>query len=590
VPFRSRPRSGPRHRAGRAGSRALASTGVAWPLVALGLVALLGVRAMQGAVRPGEGSLTADGYLRSLGAADGPLAAFSPEGAGATHVAVYATLTRAFDRYGSLVTAGRELFLVAAIGSAALLWRTARRLGLGDQAAAAAVVLGGVPALLLPLALVDVPAALAVPWLLLAGFLTVSGRATRAARIGAVLAGAVAALLAPVVLLLALSAVAAFLVLGRTSPARTRTLRTAAAALLGAGFLAGGVLLRDWGAAGTATLPDGVRAAAVAVFLVTGILAAWRLPALRPAAVALVATTVAALASALLLDVLLVCLPVAALLAGALLQDLFDAAPARRGIRSSTAVLRIGAAVVLVGVCVAAVVSWPGARAHPTGRAPRALLAWAGGELPEGAHLLVPRRLRAELLHAGADADEVLPPGARAGADPSAPVLVVVEERPPDGAAVVARFEGPIVVVDPAPGTPTAEELQRRRSLAAAILANPRTTAGDQADRVLRSAAVDQRLLSVLAALTAQSGVGIAEFPAPAAEPDDGLPARRALLDSFGSDDLRPGAAATDRLVTWLDAQRGPFAPDSVAVTDRGVLIGYRYVSDPDAVVTGSVP
>jgi hypothetical protein len=84
--------------------------------------------------------------------------------------------------------------------------------------------------------------------------------------------------------------------------------------------------------------------------------------------------------------------------------------------------------------------------------------------------------------------------------------------------------------------------------------------------------------------------VGIADFPAPAAEPDDGLPARRALLDTFGSDDLRPGAAATDRLVTWLDAQRGPFAPDSVAVTDGGVLIGYRYVSDPDALVTGSVP
>jgi hypothetical protein len=322
------------------------------------------------------------------------------------------------------------------------------------------------------------------------------------------------------------------------------------------------------------------------------------LPALRSGAIALVATTVATLASALLLDVLLVGLPVAAMLAGALLQDLIGAGvPARPGIgiRSAAAVVRIGAVVVLVGLCVAAVLSWPGAQARPTGRVPTALLAWADEELPAGARLLVPRRLRAELLHAGADADDVLPTGAPARADPSGPVLTVSEDEPPDRAAVLARFEGrsgerPVVVVDPAPGTPTREELQRRRSLSAAILANPRTSTGDQAAGVLRSAAVDQRLLSVLALLTARSGVGIAAFPAPTAERDDGLPARRALVDKDGGEELRPGAAATDRLVTWLDAQRGPFAPDSVDVTDRGVLIGYRYVSDPDALVTRSVP
>lgn len=554
---------------------------------------------MRAAERHGEGSLAADGYLRSLGTADGPLSALSPEGVGATHVAVYATLTRVFDRYGSLVMAGRELFMVATIASALLLWRTARRLGLGDPAAAVAVVLAGLPALLPPLALVDVPAALAVPWLLLAGFLTVSGRSTRAARIGAVLAGTVAVLLAPVVLLLALSAAVASLVLGRAPLPGPRTLRTTAALLLGAGFLTGAVLLRGWkGAVGTAGLPDvpdGVPGGVAAAYLAIGCLAAWRLPALRSGAVALVATTLATLASALLLDVLLVCLPAAGALAGALLQDLLDAAPARPGTatRSTASVVRVGAVVILGGVCVAAALSWPDAQARPTGRVPTALLAWADDELPDGAHLLVPRRLRAELLHAGADADAVLPPGAPAGADPSAPVLTVAEGEPPDGAAVLARFEGgeaPIALVDPAPGTPTGEELQRRHSLAAAILANPRTSTGEQAAGVLRSAAVDQRLLSVLAALTARSGIGIAAFPAPPAAPDDGLPARRALLDSAGGEELRPAGAATDGLVTWLEAQRGPFAPDSVEVTDRGVLIGYRYVSDPDALVTRSAP
>ena len=77
--------------------------------------------------------------------------------------------------------------------------------------------------------------------------------------------------------------------------------------------------------------------------------------------------------------------------------------------------------------------------------------------------------------------------------------------------------------------------------------------------------------------------------PAPG-EPDDGAPARRALVDRLAEDALPPGAPATERLLAWLDAQQPPFAPASVTSTDAGVLIEFWYVSTPDALVSGSAP
>jgi hypothetical protein len=62
------------------------------------------------------------------------------------------------------------------------------------------------------------------------------------------------------------------------------------------------------------------------------------------------------------------------------------------------------------------------------------------------------------------------------------------------------------------------------------------------------------------------------------------------MVDAVGGSPLPPGAVATERLVAWLDAQLPPFAPDSVEVTDGGVLISFRYVSAPDALVTSTAP
>jgi hypothetical protein len=176
------------------------------------------------------------------------------------------------------------------------------------------------------------------------------------------------------------------------------------------------------------------------------------------------------------------------------------------------------------------------------------------------------------------------------GSPTSGTALTVTDGAVPAGNRLVARFGSPpaFAVVDPAPVQPTADELRRRRDLAAAVLANPTTRAADGAATVLRTAAVDPRLLGVLAALTARSGIGIAALPAAADEPADVPLARSALLDEVGGSPVTAGSPDVPALVTFLRAQLAPYAPNEVTVTPAGVLVGYRYLSGPDAAVTAA--
>jgi hypothetical protein len=107
---------------------------------------------------------------------------------------------------------------------------------------------------------------------------------------------------------------------------------------------------------------------------------------------------------------------------------------------------------------------------------------------------------------------------------------------------------------------------------------------------VLQASAVDARLLGLLALLVAQLGVGVADFPPAPGEPVDGPLARHLLIDRVGEKPLAPHGPVTDNLLAFLDAQLPPFAPDTVEVTDDGLLVGYRYVSAPDALVTENTP
>ena len=168
--------------------------------------------------------------------------------------------------------------------------------------------------------------------------------------------------------------------------------------------------------------------------------------------------------------------------------------------------------------------------------------------------------------------------------------LEVVTGDPPAGALVLARFEeddGTVVsVVDPAPGRPTDAEIDRSRRLADAVLANPLAAPSGRAADVLRAGDVDARLLGLLAGLVGRLDAHVADLPPAPGAPEDGAPARYLLIDRIGDAPLTPGSPATEDLVAFLEAQRPPFAPDTVEVTDDGVLVGFHYVSGPDAVVT----
>ncbi|WP_146220425.1 hypothetical protein [Geodermatophilus normandii] len=215
--------------------------------------------------------------------------------------------------------------------------------------------------------------------------------------------------------------------------------------------------------------------------------------------------------------------------------------------------------------------------------------AWLDAALPGTTDVAAPAAVRRELTDAGVPADRLRP--AEDGV-PAGTLLAVVGTAPPR-ARVVAGFDrygdgSRLLVVDPAPAEPTAEELDRLRSLAGALLANPTTRADGAAATVLQDATVDARLLALLAAVTASDGVGIAAFPALPGEEGSASPARRVLLDAMGDAPVPGDPAATERLRSWLAAQLPPYAPDDVEVTDAGVLVSFRYVSGPDALVSGA--
>lgn len=267
---------------------------------------------------------------------------------------------------------------------------------------------------------------------------------------------------------------------------------------------------------------------------------------------------------------------------------------AHRAPRSRRPLLLAIAAVIALALVVAAVAllvpqdGGTSSQADPTtGPGPDAaadVAGWVDTELPAEAVLSAPDDLRPALVDAGTPEDRLVSRNADA--------LQVVEGDPGAEAVVVARFRGNdgtlLSVVDPRPGQPTAEELDRRRRLSAAVLANPVAGASGRAAEVLRAADVDARLLGLLAVLVARLDVGIADLPRAPGQPEEGTPARRVLLDRAGGEELVPGSAAAERVRAFLAAQQPPFAPDTVEETGEGVLVGFDYLSSPDAEVTAA--
>ncbi len=259
---------------------------------------------------------------------------------------------------------------------------------------------------------------------------------------------------------------------------------------------------------------------------------------------------------------------------------------AHRAPRTQGARLVLLAALLLVSVVAAGVMFVVRSEDAPGARPDVAtdVADWVDAELPADASLGAPEDLRTDLAAAGLPADRLV--GADAGD------LQVVEGDPGADAVAVARFPAPdgtlLTVVDPSPVEPTADELDRRQRLSAAVLANPVAGATGRAAAVLRAAEVDARLLGLLAVLVARLDAGVADMPRAPGQPEEGTPARRMLLATAGGEDLAPGSAATERVRDFLAAQEPPFAPDTVEETEDGLLVGFDYSPSPDADVTAA--
>ena len=426
------------------------------------------------------------------------------------------------------MSAAWELLLLSALLSAVLFWRVARRLGLGQGAASIGIVLAALPLLFAATALLCVPAQLAVPWSLAATWGATAHRRVLRGLL-ALPALAVAALLAPVVLVPALAAAAvALFPAGRTARHPARAAEAAglgAAAAVVAGLLAAGHLGPETTrpTAAAAAMPTAAALGAVACFLLVGGLAAITLSAFRVPAMALVAGSLAALLPLDRLAMILVCLPLAALLTAALVTGLTDELvernPGASGAPRGPSELS----------------RWPVSRRSASSR-------WAAGRdrhhrpaEPKSCPLdprRAPRARRSSCRRWNGPRWSAQAPTRSRSACTGRPAIRSSRSStaPPAGCRrpdCIPDSPGrPVLsLIDRRPGVPTAAELAQRHALAAAILANPTTTTGPRAAAVLRAASIDQRLLTVLAGLAAQFGVGVRDLPPADGEPSGMLPA-----------------------------------------------------------------
>ena len=582
-----------RHRAADAStapprSRSRSLAGTLWPLGALTVLGLVGARTLRGTPLPDDGRLAVPAYGLLGGSDDGPL---SPDGLAAGHTAAYAAVTRAFGRHDTLVGAEREVLLVALLLGAVLVWRTARRLGASGPACAIGLLSLAAVLAVLPLAAVATPAALAVPWAALAGWLL-----TRPGRLPAGFAAVVlvpAVLLAPDLLLALLAAGGTALATSVWAVGRTARVGAVAGATV-AGLAALRYALPRWDPEPTDPARWGGSTAALvvlgAVLLVVAALSGWQVPALRPVAVGLLSlTALGVLPPSARVPALVLAVPLAALLVAVLAAPL--TAPRRR--RASAPPWRrplvLAAAAAMVALVVLAGVGFATAPRDDFGAAAEGdLLEWAGSHLPAGATVEADPVLATELQQAGAPAGMFGTSGGPA-AGPDGPALQVTRDDGSSTGLVVARFTDAagrmLAVVDPAAVPPDAAALDRRRTLGAALLDNPATMAPEPAAQLLRDGDVDPRLLSLLAGLTARFGVQLADLPVVPGE-EDLVPVRSAVLAAAGGRPLTEGTEQLDDVLAWLSAQRGPFAPDDVRLVDGGLLVGFRYVTDPDGAVT----
>ncbi|MET9634490.1 glycosyltransferase family 2 protein [Lentzea sp. NPDC006480] len=446
----------------------------------------------------------------------------------------YLSLTRALERYDSVLLAARELSVVAT-GVAALSTVALLVFGLRMRLPAVGVAVL-LPAFSGPAVAALVPVgtgALAAAWTMLACALLVPGLQRKDGfllTLGGV--AALGAVLTAPILIVPLLAVCALWV-----------------PLMAAPLVILAVVLQLVGGGWTAVVvAEALTVEQRIVLLATAFLVA--LPALLRKETRLLAAGVLVIAAQCAwfgpaADVLL---PVLVVLSTAVLAGLLDAVR-RPALLTCAVVLSV-----LVAVAGTLFVPRIGRWQQET-----ALAGWIRENTPPTTILTAPEGIWSELVHAG------LPPDRVHRSGPA--TFDVVAGKGND--AVVARFGGYALQYR---DRPSVENSVVRLNAGRQLAANPRLLVTDQVALALRDGLVDLRAMTLLAGLSADHEIVVAD--ARTTEPEQGLgtPRREVVLsavDGRGVD----YPASRQVLTMWLNVQQAPYAPSSIRITPQGAVI-----------------
>jgi hypothetical protein len=519
-------------------------------------------------------------------------------GLAALQVAGYETVTGALRRAPTALIAAREATSVATVLAAVALTVGARRLRLSGPAVVAVPVLFGLAPVALLLHRTADPAQLGVLWACVALALA----AGEARRIGAAVGSAAYLAAAVVTSPLVLVALVPLFTMLLWSGSLGRFGRRGRFVCAGVGlvvFVALVVLAAEGNlpGGGAATVPelspvDWMLAVAAIGAGLAGLRVSW----LRPLAVALLATAgTAAVAPDVRGSLVLVALPLGAVVLPAAVEAVAVA------IEDRHAPWLPGRPVLVAALAVAAVLAWipsSGAIREPAdGTTQRAITnarAWVLANLPTKPKLVVDDAMWACLVNSGYPADQLAAAGG-VGPDRAAwpqgweearyavgRDQVLISAAGPVGearrsSAPVASFgDGgdPVtirrVVTDPDAAAAAAKEAAGRVAAGRALAGNPRLGLQPKAAELLRRGQLDARALSVLAAVTGEHSLQIADFPVVPGE-DPGAPRRLIAVTAIDSRTVGTDSGRGKLLDQWLRAQQPPFRP---ADTELGQLEG----------------
>ena len=159
----------------------------------------------------------------------------------------------------------------------------------------------------------------------------------------------------------------------------------------------------------------------------------------------------------------------------------------------------------------------------------------------------------------------VVVPGALEGRSPTDPLVTVMATSP----AVAAFGEGRdrtevrrLAGDDPQPDPMAVDPADAGTALAT----NPQLALTPEADAVLRSGGVDERVLTLLATVAVDHRLSVAGFPLPAAEAAAHAPARTVEISAVDDQPVQADAPGVTDITSFLDRQDGWYRPTTVEV------------------------